>query len=294
MDDETHASDRLDFPPENPDEGLLLRRQDGPCAPPRRRGRLLFPVASAPVRQELAGGHAAGAVRGKRGAVPGPRRARQVGLVGAPVRLDFSGVGRFDTPDGVRGTVERQLAATERRAGLEPGPAGTAVRFHELIEALHERTGRRAVVLVDEYDKPILDALGDRELALANRDFLRSLYGVACDRHLRFVFLTGVSKLAGLFSGLNNLRHAGAGVLGHLRLHGRGTGCGLRPGTRGPGPGRNPPLVQRLQLARAGEGLQSVRPAAAVSAARVPPVLVSERHADLPGRDADAPRPAYP
>ncbi len=128
-----------------------------------------------------------------------------MGLVGAPVRLDFSGVGRFDTPDGVRGTVERQLAATERRAGLEPGPAGTAVRFHELIEALHERTGRRAVVLVDEYDKPILDALGDRELALANRDFLRSLYGVACDRHLRFVFLTGVSKLAGLFSGLNNL-----------------------------------------------------------------------------------------
>ena len=125
------------------------------------------------------------------------------------VRLDFSGVGRFDTPDGVRGTLERQLAATERRAGLEPGPAGAAVRFHELIEALHERTGQRAVVLVDEYDKPILDALGDRELALANRDFLRSLYGTikACDRHLRFVFLTGVSKFsqAGLFSGLNNL-----------------------------------------------------------------------------------------
>ncbi len=125
------------------------------------------------------------------------------------MRLDFSGVGRFDTPDGVRGTVERQLAATERRAGLEPGPAGAAVRFHELIEALHERTGRRAVVLVDEYDKPILDALGDRELALANRDFLRSLYGVikASDEQLRFVFLTGVSKFsqAGLFSGLNNL-----------------------------------------------------------------------------------------
>ncbi len=126
------------------------------------------------------------------------------------VRLDFSGVGRFDGPDGARETVEAQLEETEMQAGLEPGPAGAAIRFRRLIRTLHERTGRQAVVLVDEYDKPILDALGDRELALANRDFLRSLYGVikACDRHLRFVFLTGVSKFsqAGLFSGLNNLR----------------------------------------------------------------------------------------
>ncbi len=126
------------------------------------------------------------------------------------VRLDFSGVGRFDGPDGVRGTVEAQLEETEMQAGLEPGPAGAAVRFRRLIRTLHERTGQRAVVLVDEYDKPILDALGDRELARANRDFLRSLYGTikACDRHLRFVFLTGVSKFsqAGVFSGLNNLR----------------------------------------------------------------------------------------
>ena len=125
------------------------------------------------------------------------------------VRLDFSRGGDFRAPDGVRVTVERQLAATERGAGLEPDPVEASVRFHELIEALHERTGRQAVVLVDEYDKPILDALGDRELALANRDFLRSLYGVikACDRQLRFVFLTGVSKFshAGIFSGLNNL-----------------------------------------------------------------------------------------
>ncbi len=126
------------------------------------------------------------------------------------VRLDFSRGGDFRAPDGVRVTVEAQLAAAERRAGLEPGSVEASVRFWELIEALHERTGRQAVVLVDEYDKPILDALGDRELARANRDFLRSLYGVikACDRQLRFVFLTGVSKFsqAGVFSGLNNLR----------------------------------------------------------------------------------------
>ena len=126
------------------------------------------------------------------------------------VRLDFSRGGDFRTPDGVRVTVERQLAATEGGAGLEPDPVEASVRFWELIVALHERTGRQVVVLVDEYDKPLLDALGDRELALANRDFLRSLYGVikACDEQLRFVFLTGVSRFsrAGIFSGLNNLR----------------------------------------------------------------------------------------
>ncbi len=124
------------------------------------------------------------------------------------VRLDFGG-GDFGDPDGVREEAESQLKAAERLAGIEPGSARVSIRFRELIAALHERTGQRAVVLVDEYDKPILDALGDRELALANRDFLRSLYGTikACDRHLRFVFLTGVSKFsqAGIFSGLNNL-----------------------------------------------------------------------------------------
>ncbi len=125
------------------------------------------------------------------------------------VRISFGG-GNFDSPDLVRRNVERQLAATERRAGLEPGSDEASNRFGELIEALHERTGQRAVVLVDEYDKPILDALGDRELALANRDFLRGFYAMIKDndKHLRFVFLTGVSKFsqAGLFSGLNNLR----------------------------------------------------------------------------------------
>jgi hypothetical protein len=81
--------------------------------------------------------------------------------------------------------------------------------FGDLIRKSEARHGRRVVVLVDEYDKPILDNLGQREQAKALRDGLRNLYSVikGADAHLRFAFLTGVSKFSkvSLFSGLNNL-----------------------------------------------------------------------------------------
>ncbi len=81
--------------------------------------------------------------------------------------------------------------------------------MRHLIKVLHERTGQGVAVLIDEYDKPILAALEEPEVARANRDFLRGLYAVIkdCDAHIRFAFLTGVSKFSkvSLFSGLNNL-----------------------------------------------------------------------------------------
>jgi hypothetical protein len=82
--------------------------------------------------------------------------------------------------------------------------------FGELIEAAHAASGERAVVLVDEYDKPILDNITDPETAREMRDGLRNLYSVIkdSDAHIRFAFLTGVSKFSkvSLFSGLNNLK----------------------------------------------------------------------------------------
>ena len=100
-----------------------------------------------------------------------------------------------------------QLDAVEKRAGVECGYPDASDRFHNLIAELHERAGQRVVVLVDEYDKPILDALGKPEVARANRDFLRGFYGVVkdCDAHVRFAFLTGVSKFSKVSLGLNNL-----------------------------------------------------------------------------------------
>ena len=124
------------------------------------------------------------------------------------LRLDFSR-GNFKEPSQLQEDVAAQLDAMEKRVGIRSDYAGASVRFSQLIEALHERSGQRVVVLVDEYDKPILDALEVPEVARANRDFLHGLYSTVkfSDAHIKFSFLTGVSKFSkvSLFSGLNNL-----------------------------------------------------------------------------------------
>ncbi|GHT64256.1 ATPase AAA [Bacteroidia bacterium] len=80
-------------------------------------------------------------------------------------------------------------------------------RFSELIELLHRKTGKKVVVLIDEYDKPILDSMGHPEAA-SIREFLQTFYVVlkGADDHLKFVFLTGVTKAAkvSIFSVLNS------------------------------------------------------------------------------------------
>jgi hypothetical protein len=82
--------------------------------------------------------------------------------------------------------------------------------FGELIRQAHAACGQRAVVLVDEYDKPLLDNLLHPDVALELRDGLRNFYSVikGADAHIRFAMLTGVSKFSkvSLFSGLNNLK----------------------------------------------------------------------------------------
>ena len=112
------------------------------------------------------------------------------------VRLSFGG-GNFKDPDLLEANVMEQLAAAERRAGVVSEYLTAAGRFAFLLEALHGQTGQRVAVLVDEYDKPILDALVETpEVARANRDYLRGLYGVIkdSDAHVRFTFLTGIRR----------------------------------------------------------------------------------------------------
>ena len=125
------------------------------------------------------------------------------------LRLSFGG-GAFKEPGAVHANLMAQLDAVERSSGVASGYRSGPERFGAMIEALHRAHGRRVAVLVDEYDKPVLDALDAPETARANRDYLCGVYGAIkdADAHVRFSFLTGVSRFptASLFSGLNNLR----------------------------------------------------------------------------------------
>ena len=124
------------------------------------------------------------------------------------VRLDFS-KGDFTVPDYLHRNTMAQLDGIERRFGIACDYDSAPERLNHLLEALHERSGNRVAVLVDEYDKPILDALGTPEVARGHRDYLRGLYSTLkfADAHVRLSFITGVSKFSkvSLFSGLNNL-----------------------------------------------------------------------------------------
>ncbi len=126
------------------------------------------------------------------------------------VRLSFGG--KYNEPGDIERNILNQLAIIEHGAGLDEVPVANTgpERLQNVLYHLRCATGRQVVVLVDEYDKPILDVLHDPGLATANRDYLRGFYGIVKDsaEHVRFVFVTGVSMFSkvSLFSGLNNLK----------------------------------------------------------------------------------------
>ncbi|GHU06579.1 ATPase AAA [Betaproteobacteria bacterium] len=125
------------------------------------------------------------------------------------IRISFGG-GVMASRAELDARIHRILAENETRFGVSQGEGGIPDRFIALIQSAEAKFGQRAVVLVDEYDKPILDNLTSPDLALEMRDGLRNLYSVIKDQdaHIKFAFLTGVSKFSkvNIFSGLNNLK----------------------------------------------------------------------------------------
>lgn len=124
--------------------------------------------------------------------------------------LHFSfGRKNYRHQQGLEESLHQQLTQMERDFGIGREFADAGSRFADLMEKIRKQSGLPLVVLIDEYDKPILDALEYPDVAKANRDFLRGFYSTIkdFDSHIRFSFLTGVSKFSkvSLFSGLNNL-----------------------------------------------------------------------------------------
>ena len=124
------------------------------------------------------------------------------------IRLDMSRTSN-ETPDILKNSILSHLKTCYSDEGLEIEDATVPDVFVKLILMLHKKYEQRVVVLIDEYDKPILDHITDYDKADANRDVLRGFYGIlkSMDAHLRFIFITGVSKFTktSIFSGLNHL-----------------------------------------------------------------------------------------
>ncbi|MBS0468769.1 MAG: ATP-binding protein [Proteobacteria bacterium] len=125
------------------------------------------------------------------------------------LRFSFGG-GLLGSVADVRASLHTQLTRHEENSGLPPKFPDARSRFSELILHLAKTTGQRVVVLIDEYDKPILDRIEDSATALEIREVLKDFYSVIkdSDAHIRFAFLTGVSRFSkvSIFSGLNNLQ----------------------------------------------------------------------------------------
>ena len=130
--------------------------------------------------------------------------------------FDFNGED-FTVPGVLEAKIEESIASWEKEYGRKDEAKSLGSRFAYVLERAHERSGRRCVVLVDEYDKPILDVLDtDIKVAVAgserlledrNREILKGFYSVfkAADSDLQFVLLTGVTKFSqvSVFSGFN-------------------------------------------------------------------------------------------
>lgn len=122
--------------------------------------------------------------------------------------LDLN-VGQYQDVESLTAKLDSFLKSFESRFGRDESLVEVGQRFEHVIRAAYEKLGRRVVVLVDEYDKPLLASIGNEELQRQYRIILKAFYGVlkSCDQYIRFAFLTGVTKFGkvSVFSDLNNL-----------------------------------------------------------------------------------------
>ena len=116
---------------------------------------------------------------------------------------------KYDSAEALMAILNQYLESWETIYGDEKKDRAPEERFAYLIEKVSRTNGQQVVVLIDEYDKPMLQAIGNEPLQTEYRNTLKAFYGVlkSCDKYLRFAMLTGVTKFSkvSVFSDLNNL-----------------------------------------------------------------------------------------
>ena len=116
---------------------------------------------------------------------------------------------KYDTPESLDRILNDTLAKWEMVYGTAPSETSIPLRFKGIVQRACEQSGQRVVILIDEYDKPMLQAIGNEELGEKYRDTLKGFYSVlkTMDGYIRFALLTGVTKFGkvSVFSDLNNL-----------------------------------------------------------------------------------------
>ena len=124
------------------------------------------------------------------------------------LHLDLN-IEKYDTSESLDNILDKSLTAWEKLYGAEPSERSFSLRFAGIIERACKLAGQRVVILVDEYDKPMLQAIGNEELQKQFRNTLKPFYGAlkTMDGCIKFAFLTGVTKFGkvSVFSDLNNL-----------------------------------------------------------------------------------------
>ena len=116
---------------------------------------------------------------------------------------------KYTTKEALENILDNHLSIWEKQYGKAVGETTLSTRFKGIISRASEQTGQKVVILVDEYDKPLLQAIGNKELQDDYRATLKAFYGVekSMDGYIRFAFFTGVTKFSkvSVFSDLNNL-----------------------------------------------------------------------------------------
>lgn len=124
------------------------------------------------------------------------------------LHLDLN-TGKYDTEEELTNRLDKTLRQWESLYGQADSGSSIYFRFEDIVRRAAEKTGRHVVILIDEYDKPLLQAIGNEELQEKYRNTLKAFYSVlkTQDKYIRFAFLTGVTKFGkvSVFSDLNNL-----------------------------------------------------------------------------------------